>query len=120
MSRIYWDTMLFVYWLEEHPDHGARMSQIHERMEARRDTLCTSGFTLGEVLTGLYKRDALEMATRRRRTSMPGFGEITAFPRLTRSTWRARRRPASTFSRQMTTVCSGSPFRASTLSPGWM
>src|SRR5450759_5147886 len=45
---------------------------------------------------------------------------ITAFPRLTRSTWRARRRPASTFSRQMTTVCSGSPFRASTLSPGWM
>ena len=80
MSRIYWDTMLFVDWLEEHPDHGARMSQIHKHMEARRDTLCTSGFTLGEVLTGLYKRDALEMATQRRRTRMPGFGESPRFP----------------------------------------
>ena len=62
MSRIYWDTMLFVYWLEGHPDHAARMNQIRKRMEARRDTLCTSTLTLGEVLTGLYKRGALEMA----------------------------------------------------------
>ena len=62
MSRIYWDTMLFVYWLEGHPDHAARMNQIRTRMEARRDTLCTSALTLGEVLTGLYKLGAWEMA----------------------------------------------------------
>src|ERR1035437_3975607 len=64
VSRIYWDTMLFVYWLEDHPEHAARMNQIHKRMEARRDTLCTSALTLGEVLTGLYKRGAREMAAR--------------------------------------------------------
>jgi uncharacterized protein len=62
VSRIYWDTMLFVYWLEDHPDHAARMGQIHKRMQERRDTLCTSAFALGEVLTGFYKRGALEMA----------------------------------------------------------
>lgn len=62
MSRIYWDSMLFVYWLEDHPDHSARMNQIRKRMEARRDTLCSSIFTVGEVLTGFYNRGALEAA----------------------------------------------------------
>jgi predicted nucleic acid-binding protein len=55
--------MLFIYWLEDHPAHAPRMNRIHERMEARGDRLCTSVFTLGEVLTGLYKRDALETAS---------------------------------------------------------
>ena len=62
MSRIYWDSMLFVYWLEDHPEYAARMGKIHKRMQERMDTLCTSTFTLGEVLTGIYKRDALELA----------------------------------------------------------
>lgn len=56
MSRIYWDTMLFVYWLEDHPRHSARVGEIHEKMRMRGDALCTSAFTLGEVLTGPYKQ----------------------------------------------------------------
>jgi uncharacterized protein len=63
LSRIYWDSMLFIYWLEDHPQHAARMHRIHECMEARGDRLCTSVFTVGEVLNGLYKRDALEIAS---------------------------------------------------------
>lgn len=63
MSRIYWDSMLFIYWLEDHPVHAARMNRIHERMEARGDRLCTSVFTVGEVLTGLYRREALQIAS---------------------------------------------------------
>jgi predicted nucleic acid-binding protein len=31
-------------------------------MEQRRDTLCTSAFTLGEVLTGPYRKNALDTA----------------------------------------------------------
>jgi len=58
MSRIYWDTMLFVYWLEDHPKYALRVQQIYERMEQRRDTLCTSAFTLGELLVGPYKAKA--------------------------------------------------------------
>jgi predicted nucleic acid-binding protein len=55
--------MLFIYWLEDHPQHAARMNTIHKRMEARGDKLCTSVFTVGEVLTGLYRQNALETAS---------------------------------------------------------
>ena len=59
MSRVYWDTMLFVYWFEDHPKYAARVKVIHDEMERRGDILCTSTFTLGEVLTGPYKQDAI-------------------------------------------------------------
>ncbi|HEY5178052.1 MAG TPA: PIN domain-containing protein [Terriglobales bacterium] len=55
MSLIYWDTMLFIYWLEAHPKYGPQIQQIHRRMSDRGDQLCTSVFTMGEVLTGAYK-----------------------------------------------------------------
>ena len=64
MSRIYWDTMLFIYWLEDHPRYGDRVQQIFERMKRRRDQLCTSTFAVGEALVGFHKRGALETAAR--------------------------------------------------------
>lgn len=36
MSRIYWDTMLFVYWLENHPVHAKRVQHILSKMEERQ------------------------------------------------------------------------------------
>jgi predicted nucleic acid-binding protein len=71
--------MLFVYWIEDHPDHAARMRQIHKRMEERRDTLCTSAMTLGEVLTGVYKQGAPETATRIKERFRPPFVELLPF-----------------------------------------
>ena len=62
MSRIYWDTMLFVYWLEDHPVYAKRVRHILAKMEERQDRLCTSAFTPGEVLVGPYKMQALKMA----------------------------------------------------------
>jgi predicted nucleic acid-binding protein len=50
MSRIYWDTMLFVYWMEDHPQYRRRVREIHRAMEERGDTLCASSFALGELL----------------------------------------------------------------------
>jgi len=55
VSLVYWDTMLFIYWLETHPQHGKQVERIHQRMAERGDQLCTSVFTLGEILTGFYK-----------------------------------------------------------------
>jgi predicted nucleic acid-binding protein len=52
MSLVYWDTMLFAYLLEAHPQFKGRVSQIAHRMEERGDTLCTSVFTVGEILAG--------------------------------------------------------------------
>ena len=64
MSRVYWDTMLFIYWLEDHPRYGNRVQQIFERMRDRQDELCTSAFAVGETLVGLHKRRAVETAAR--------------------------------------------------------
>jgi predicted nucleic acid-binding protein len=64
MSRIYWDTMLFIYRLEDYPRYGARVQQIFERMRNRQDQLCTSPFAVGETLMGLHRRGAVETAAR--------------------------------------------------------
>jgi len=59
MSRIYWDSMLFVYFLEGHAQFGPRVRQIHQEMTRRGDSLCTSIFTVGEMLTGPEKTKAV-------------------------------------------------------------
>lgn len=58
MSRIYWDTMIFAYWLENHAVYGKRVQYILSKMDERQDTLCTSVFTVAEVLVGPHKLGA--------------------------------------------------------------
>jgi uncharacterized protein len=64
VSRIYWDTMLFVYWLEDHPQQAPKVKRIFEKMELRRDVLCTSTFTMAELLVGPNKKSAPDVAER--------------------------------------------------------
>ena len=52
MSVVYWDTMLFAYLFEGHPEFKSRVAQIARRMQERGDTLCTSVFAVGETLAG--------------------------------------------------------------------
>jgi predicted nucleic acid-binding protein len=47
--------MLFIYLLEASPFFGERVQRMHEAMLRRGDILCTSVFTVGEVLTGPRK-----------------------------------------------------------------
>ncbi|MGB7762481.1 MAG: PIN domain-containing protein [Bryobacteraceae bacterium] len=56
MSRIYWDTMLFVYWFEDNPQYAGRVEEIYRKMRQRKDKLLTSAFTVGEILAGSYRR----------------------------------------------------------------
>jgi len=79
LSRIYWDTMLFVYWLEDHPEHAARVQQIFQKMEQRGDSLCTSTFTVGEVLVGPYKQGAVEVGRHIREFFRYPFIELLPF-----------------------------------------
>jgi len=62
VSRVYWDTMLFIYWLEDHPQYARRVDAIHSRMEQRHDQLITGAFTFGEVLAGAYRKGAPQLA----------------------------------------------------------
>jgi predicted nucleic acid-binding protein len=59
VNRVYWDTMLFIYLLEANPIFGERVERLHEAMLRRGDSLCTSVFTVGEVLTGPRKLNDL-------------------------------------------------------------
>jgi predicted nucleic acid-binding protein len=57
MNRVYWDSMIFIYLLEANPIFGPRVKRMHESMLRRGDRLCTSVFTVAEVLTGPRKRN---------------------------------------------------------------
>lgn len=61
MSHVYWDSMLFIYLIEGNPDYAPRVRSIYKAMERRGDILCTSVFTLGEVLTGPRKLGASDV-----------------------------------------------------------
>jgi predicted nucleic acid-binding protein len=55
MSRIFWDSMLSIYLLEDHPVFADRVQEVLERSFRRKDLLFTSYFALGEILAGANK-----------------------------------------------------------------
>jgi predicted nucleic acid-binding protein len=50
VSRIFWDTNLFIYLIEEFGDLSERVISLRKRMVERQDELYTSALTLGEIL----------------------------------------------------------------------
>ena len=59
MSRIFWDTNLFIYLFENYGTLSNTTSVLRKRMLVRGDQLLTSTFTLAEVLVKpLEKGDA--------------------------------------------------------------
>ena len=79
MSRVYWDSMLFIYWLEDHPEFAKRVDAIHSRMEERRDQLITGAFTFGEVLAGVYRKGAPNQGEESRRMLRSVVAEVIPF-----------------------------------------
>ena len=79
MSRIYWDTMLFIYWLEDNPQYAKRVNAIYSRMQERNDQLLTGAFTFGEVLAGAYRKGAVQVADESRRLLQNVVSEVVPF-----------------------------------------
>lgn len=79
MSRIYWDTMIFIYWLEDHPQYAKRVHTIHSRMQQRHDQLLTGAFTFGEVLTGVYRKGTADRAQEARLQLQRIVAEVVPF-----------------------------------------
>jgi predicted nucleic acid-binding protein len=50
VSRIFWDTNIFIYLMEGADARAERVAGIRQRMIERNDQLVTSTLTLGEVL----------------------------------------------------------------------
>lgn len=56
MSRIFWDTNLFIYLFEDYRDLSKATINLRRRMSERGDQLLTSTMTLGEILVRPFKR----------------------------------------------------------------
>jgi uncharacterized protein len=50
MSRIFWDTNLFIYLFEDYGHHSREVASLLKKMAERGDDLMTSALTIGEVL----------------------------------------------------------------------
>ena len=56
MSRIFWDTNLFIYFLEGNTQLSTATRQLRRKMLVRGDQLLTSTLTLGEILVKPLER----------------------------------------------------------------
>jgi predicted nucleic acid-binding protein len=50
MSRIFWDSNLFIYFLEGNDERAAATKRLRQNMLDRGDQLLTSTLTMGEIL----------------------------------------------------------------------
>lgn len=79
MSRVYWDSMLFIYWLEDNPQYARRVDAVRSRMEQRHDQLITGAFTFGEVLAGAYRKGVPQLADEMRQLLRNAVSEVVPF-----------------------------------------
>jgi predicted nucleic acid-binding protein len=79
MSRIYWDSMLFIYWLDDNPHFAKRVASIYARMSERGDELITSAVTVGEVLAGVYRKGPMSRVNEVRNALLSLLSEVVPF-----------------------------------------
>lgn len=61
MSRIFWDTNLFIYLFEGYGELSAKAQALRKRMLERGDQLLTSTLTLGELLVKPMEKGAVDL-----------------------------------------------------------
>lgn len=61
MSRVFWDTNLFIYLFEDYGSLSDAVSQLRSKMLNRGDQLLTSTLTLGEILVKPTERRDSEL-----------------------------------------------------------
>ena len=61
MSRVFWDTNLFIYLFEDYGALSQSVAQLRSKMLTRGDQLLTSTLTLGEILVKPAERKDAEL-----------------------------------------------------------
>ena len=62
MSRVFWDTNIFIYLFEGYGPLHDRVAHLRQSMLARGDQLATSTLTLGEILVKPIEQRNVELA----------------------------------------------------------
>jgi len=83
VSRIYWDSMLFIYMLEANPIFGPKVRRILNQIVSRGDVLSTSVFSIGEILTGPRRRGSVPGVDAVKKYFLSGAVEILPFSEAT-------------------------------------
>ena len=83
MTRIYWDSMLFIYMLEGNPAFGPKARNILNQIVSRGYTLSTGVFSIGEILTGPRRRGSISGAEAVKKYLLSGAVEILPFTETT-------------------------------------
>ena len=73
MRRIFWDSMLFIYLLEDHPFYRPRVLKMLDQSYNRDDQLLTSHLAFGEVIAGGYRHSPAKAVELRKRFEELGF-----------------------------------------------
>ena len=64
MSRIFWDTNIFIYLFEDYGEFSRRVRRLRASMLSRGDQLFTSALTLGEILVKPIEEGDSELCKR--------------------------------------------------------
>ncbi len=64
MSRVFWDTNLFIYLFESHGALNTRVVKLRQAMLERGDLLVTSALTLGEILVKPVEHKDTDLAAK--------------------------------------------------------
>ncbi len=63
MSRVFWDTNLFIYLFEGDGELSKQVASLRKKMLVRGDQLLTSTLTLGEILVKPAEKGNIELFT---------------------------------------------------------
>ena len=64
MSRIFWDTNLYIYLFEDYGEFSRKVQRLRRSMLTRGDQLLTSTLTLGEILVKPMEANKSELCSR--------------------------------------------------------
>ena len=64
MSRVFWDTYLFIYLFEDYKGLSKKTEELRKKMLTRGDQLLTSTLTVGEVLVKPMEQGANDICLR--------------------------------------------------------
>jgi predicted nucleic acid-binding protein len=72
VSRIFWDTNLFIYLIQDYGKLSERVASLRTRMNERQDELYTSTLTVGEILIKPFEANNEILARRYEATLLQG------------------------------------------------
>lgn len=87
MSRIFLDSNIFIYLIEDRGALGKRAAELLERLSMRRDDVITSVLTLGEVLTKPVRENRNDLTEQYEQALSSQGMEIVAFDRSAARTY---------------------------------